>query len=185
MELGGDAWTKLQVTSPKSKRILDINVKSKLASQGLAGVFIESAEPSFKELSLKQFKKRFPEGRYRVKGETTEGRTLKGSDKLTHDIPKAPVVTSPVDGGTVDPNGFVFSWEADTDRKVEIVRYQLTVSNEDLPNGEVIIEVGPNVTSATIDGEYLSPGDQYAAELIALEKSGNQTIAALEFKTSA
>jgi len=57
-------------------------------------------------------------------------------------------------------------------------------ANETNPNGEVILEVGPGVTSATIDGEYLSPGSNYAAELIALERSGNQTIAAFEFKTS-
>lgn len=184
MEIGGDPWRRLQVRTPNNKRILDISSKGKLTAQGLSGIFLESAEPPFKELSLKQFKKRFPEGKYIVKGTTIEGRKLKGSDKLTHDIPKTPVVTSPVDGGTVDPNGFVISWEPDTDKKVNIVRYQLSVSDETNPNGEVILEIGPDVTSATIDGEYLSLGGDYAAELIALERSGNQTIAAFEFKTS-
>lgn len=59
-----------------------------------------------------------------------------------------------------------------------------TISDETNANGEVILEVGPGVTSATIDAEYLSPGSDYAAKLISLERSGNQTIAAFEFKTS-
>ena len=184
MEIGGEPWRKLQVTDPRNKRILDISSKGKLTAQALSGIFLESAEPPFKEPSLKQFKQRFPEGKYLVKGTTIEGRKLKGSDKLIHDIPRTPVVSAPVEGGTVDPTGFVISWEPDTDRKVKIVRYQLTVSDETNPDGEVILEVGPGVTSATIDGEYLSPGSNYAAELIALERSGNQTIAAFEFKTS-
>lgn len=183
MDVGGDAWRRLHVTNPKNKRILDVRAKSKLGEHGLAGVMIESSEPAFDELPFARFKRRFPEGKYRFKGKTIEGRTMKGTDRLSHDVPKTPVVTSPADGGNVDPGGFVFRWEPATDKKVEIVRYQLTVSDEDHPNGEVVIEVGPGVTSATIDGEYLVPGTQYAAELIALERSGNQTILALEFKT--
>ena len=184
LELGGEPWSKLRVADPGGRRILDIRAKSKLGNHGLSGIFIESAEPGFDELSFKRFKRRFPEGKYRITGETTAGRALRGNDKLSHAVPKEPAVTFPTDGGTVDRNGFVFRWDPPSDKKVEIVRYQLTVSNEDAKNGEVIIEVGPNRTSATIGGEYLSPGDTYAAELIALEKSGNQTISALEFKTS-
>jgi hypothetical protein len=40
------------------------------------------------------------------------------------------------------------------------------------------------VTSATIPGEYLTPGKLYTSELIAREKSGNRTISGLSFTTT-
>ncbi len=184
MEMGGDAWSRLKIADPKGRRILDVRARSKLGSHGLASLMLESSEPGFDELSFARFKKRFPEGRYRFRGRTTRGRAMKGSDRLSHRVPKEPVVTFPVDGGTVDPDGFVFSWKPATDTKVEVDRYQLTVSNDDDPNGEVIIEVGPEVTSATIPGEYLTPGKLYTSELIAREKSGNRTISGLSFMTA-
>jgi len=45
MEIGGDPWRELQVRTPNNKRILDISSKGKLTTQGLAGIFLESAEP--------------------------------------------------------------------------------------------------------------------------------------------
>ena len=42
----------------------------------------------------------------------------------------------------------------------------------------------PSATSATIPGEFLEPGTRTAGELLAREKSGNQTITAFpSFRT--
>jgi len=39
------------------------------------------------------------------------------------------------------------------------------------------------VTSLTVPSEFMEPGTEYELEVLALEKSGNQTISVLFFET--
>ena len=49
---------------------------------------------------------------------------------------------------------------------------------------ELSMYLPPTATSATIPGEFLEPGTETGGELLAREKSGNQTIKELpRFKT--
>lgn len=66
---------------------------------------MEDSEPGFTDVPFNLFKRRFPEGMYRFRGVTTNGRTLVGSDQLSHLITAAPVATTPREGHWCTPLG--------------------------------------------------------------------------------
>jgi hypothetical protein len=154
--------------------MIDLNTKGKVRKVGLSELFLEASEPSFDEVPLSKFKKQFPEGKYRFRGETPSGRKMVGSDRLSHLIPDGPNLTFPAKDSTLDPDGFVVTWDpVTTPAGVDIVTYQ------------VIVEQGKRVfsmylpgdaTSGTIPGEFLEPDTRTAGEVLARDKSGNQTI---------
>jgi len=147
----------------------------------LTELFWETAEPGFAEVPLRKFKKRFPEGRYRFRGRTVDGRRLVGSDRLTHVIPAGPKITSPTRGEEVNSHGFKVSWEPVTEPAgVEIVSYQVIVVQE--PVERVTLNLKPDVTSVDIPSQALSPGaPETKVEVLARERSGNQTISEVPF----
>ena len=149
---------------------------------GLSELFLEASEPPFTKVPFTTFKKRFPAGTYRFEGVAGNGRRLVGSDRLTFVVPAAPKVTFPTRGARVSPNGFKVTWEPVTRPKgVRIVTYQVIVNQG---ARELSMYLPPDATSATIPGEFLQPGMKAGGELLAREKSGNQTITALPpFKT--
>jgi hypothetical protein len=149
---------------------------------GLSELFVEASEPAFTEFPFSRFKTRFPEGRYRFAGRTPDGRRVVGSDTLSHLVPAGPTVTYPTAGAQVDPNGFKLTWEPVTrPAGVDIVSYQVIVNQ----NGrELSMYLPPTATSVTIPAEFLEPGTKADGEVLARERSGNQTITELpSFRT--
>ena len=49
--IDGEPWKKLRIMDQREKKVLSINVRSRLRRQGLTELFFESAEPPFDELS--------------------------------------------------------------------------------------------------------------------------------------
>ena len=186
LQLGADAesWKRFTLYDTEGKVLIHIGSRGRLHRPfGLSELFLEASEPAFTDVPFNVFKRRFPEGRYRFRGVTTNGRTLVGSDELSHLIPAAPNVTSPTEGALVDPNGFTVSWDPVTKPAgVEIVTYQVIISQGDR---ELSMYVPPDVTSVTIPGEFLEPGTKTGGEILARDHSGNQTITELpSFSTS-
>jgi hypothetical protein len=186
LQLGADAenWKRFTLYDTQGKVLIHISSRGRLHDPfGLSELFLEASEPSFTQIPFAVFKRRFPEGEYRFRGVTNDGRTLVGSDNLSHLIPGAPRVTSPTKGALVDPNGFTISWEPVTKPAgVQIVTYQVIVNQGDR---ELSMYVPPGVTSVSIPGEFLEPGTNTGGEILARDKSGNQTITALpSFSTS-
>jgi hypothetical protein len=97
-------------------------------------------------------------------------------------VPAAPSVTFPTKGALVDPDGFKLTWEPVTrPAGVKIVTYQVIVNQG---GRELSMYLPPSATSATVPGEFLEPGTTTGGEVLAREKSGNQTITALpSFRT--
>jgi hypothetical protein len=83
-------------------------------------------------------------------------------------------VTFPTKGAQVSPNGFKVTWEPVTrPAGVHIATYQVIVNQ----NGrELSVCLPATATSATIPGEFLEPGAKANGEVLARERSGNQTI---------
>ena len=186
LQLGADAesWKRFTLYDTEGKVLIHIGSRGRLRDPfGLSELFLEASEPAFSDVPFSVFKRRFPEGTYRFRGVTSNGRTLVGHDELSHLIPAAPNVTSPTEGALVDPDGFTVSWEPVTGPAgVEIVTYQVIVNQGDR---ELSMYLPPNITSVTIPGEFLEPGTETSGEVLARDQSGNQTITELpSFSTS-
>jgi hypothetical protein len=181
LNLDAEDWRSLTIRDPSGRPIVGVQAKGPLRPLGLTELFFEASEPSFDEVPFSRFKKRFPEGRYTFRGRSVEGRRLAGADRLSHVVPARPNVTFPADGAEVDPNGFTVTWEPVTrPAGVDIATYIVTVVQGDR---ELNMDLPGNATSASIPGEFLEPGIRSELEVLSREKSGNQTITALKFRT--
>jgi hypothetical protein len=177
-----DEWDKFTLRDPKGRKLMmKAKTKGRLRSWGLTELFWETAEPEFSEVPLREFKKRFPAGKYRFRGRSVDGRRIVGSDRLTHVIPAGPVITSPSKNEEVSANNLTVSWEPVTKPAgVDIVTYQVIVLQE--PVEVVTLNLGADVTSVKIPSEALTPGaSDTKVEVLAKERSGNQTISEVPF----
>jgi hypothetical protein len=182
--LDGEPWRSMSVSSPDGEKILDVDGTGTLRRHGLTELFSESSEPTFKELPLKKFKRRFPEGRYSFAGRTIEGRRLVGDARLSHDIPDGPRITSPVPDSTVPRDGVVASWDPVPEAAgIEISGYRAIVERED-PLRVFNADLPASVTSVEVPPQFLEPGTDYKLEVQSIERSGNQTISEIEFRVS-
>jgi hypothetical protein len=177
-----DEWDKFTLRDPKGRKLMmKAQTKGRLHGWGLTELFWETAEPEFSEVPLSKFKKRFPKGKYRFRGRSVEGRKIVGADRLTHVVPAGPVITSPTKDEEVNASSLTVSWEPVTQPAgVEIVSYQVIVVQE--PVEVVTLNLGADVTSVDIPDEALTPGvPETKVEVLAREKSGNQTISEVPF----
>ena len=183
--LDGEGWNSMKVFDPDGNRVLDISAEGSVGIQGITELFFESAEPSFEEQSLAELLALFPEGKYRFEGTTTEGRLLKDKATLTHSLPAAPALVLPVEGDDeVDPENTVIEWQSvPNPAGSEIVGYEVVVEREEDPLRVLKVDVSNTTTSVTVPSEFMEPGTAYKWEVLAIEASGNQTIAEREFET--
>jgi hypothetical protein len=180
----GEDWRRLTLRDPSGRVVMDLKARGRLGRHGVTGVTLEGSERPFAELPLRRFKARFPEGRYTFSGTTVEGRRLVGSDRLTHDVPAPPELLAPAEDAVVDPAGTVVSWRPVTrPRGIRIVRYVVVVTAE-AADRELVMELGPNATSATIPPGFLARGGEHKVELVAQARGGNQAISEVAFTTS-
>jgi hypothetical protein len=182
--LDGEPWRSMTLTAPNDRRILAVNTRSRLRDHGLTELFSESSEPPFDELPLGKFKRLFPEGRYRFRGMTIEGRPLIGRARLSHDIPKGPTIVAPAEGSTVPVGAVVADWDPLTESNgIDIVSYRAIVERED-PLRVFSVDLPASVTSVTVPAEFIESGTAYKLEVQAIERSGNQTLTEIEFRVA-
>jgi hypothetical protein len=185
LKLGAEPWKKLMIKSPKGKKLLEVEGKGTLKEFGLTDFHFESNEPNFADMSMEDILETWPEGEYEFVARTIDGCVLKGTAELTHDIPAAPEITSPADGDEVDPDDLKIEWEPVTDPAgIQIVSYQVIVTNDDEPAFRFDVVLPPDATCVTVPSEFLEPGTLYELEVLAREESGNQTISLLFFTTA-
>ncbi len=189
-----DGWSKLCVYDPNGDLILKVRPQSQLKDLTMAGIFFESREPPLKEFTFRDLNDRFPEGRYEVRGRTFDGKRLVGDALFTHDIPKKPRITAPAKDEQVDPNDLTVRWKDVTEttdgNPLDITGYEVIVTKEvkrEDPHGfsKPIYDVHlpPDRNSLSVPAEFLEPNTEYELEVLALEKSGNQTINVRFFTT--
>jgi hypothetical protein len=182
--LDGEAWRSMTLTAPNGRRVLAVNTRSTLREHGLTELFSESSEPPFEELPLRKFKRLFPEGRYRFRGTTIEGRPLVGRARLSHDLPKGPKIVAPGEGSTVSPDAVVADWDPVPETKrVNIIGYRAVVERED-PLRVFSVDLPASVTSVTVPAEFIESGTPYKLEVQAIEAGGNQTVTEIEFRVA-
>jgi hypothetical protein len=182
--LDGEAWKSITISDPTGRTVLDVEAKGRLTRFGLTELFSESNEPSFEELPLRRFLRRFPEGSYTFAGTTVEGRRLVGKARLSHDIPDGPRITSPEAGSAVPRDGVVARWNPVAEGgRIDVVGYRAIVERED-PLRVFSVDLPASAGSVTIPSEFLESGVEYKLEVQAIEASGNQTIREISFRVS-
>lgn len=184
LELGAEPWKYLKIYDPDGDKILEVEGKNTLKDLGLSDLCFESNEPSFDEMSYEEILASFPEGEYRFVGRTIEGDKLVGTAELTHDIPDAPVISSPEEDEEIDPSDFEVSWlPVTTPSGIQIEAYQVIVTNTDDEFFRYDVRVPGDRTSLTVPEDFFEAGMEYELEVLAVEESGNQTISRLLFTT--
>jgi len=177
--IDGEDWRKLKITSPRGRTIFAVEGRGAFGNLGLTELFFEGAEPSLDEFPLEELLARFPEGEYRFEGRTTVGDALKGEAILTHAVPAPPDVSAePGAEGT-----WVIRWERVTEPAegfegtIDIVGYQVLL-------GSFQVTLPPSSTSVTLPPEFVSSlaAGPHDFEVLAIDASGNQTIAEGSFE---
>lgn len=175
--LDGEDWRVLKIFDPRGQEIYHVQATSNLGEIGLSELFFEGEEPSLEELPLDEFFAMFPEGKYQIIGRTVDGAKIKISARFSHDIPDAPVVTSPAEGATVDPDHVVISWQpVTTPAGIVIVGYEIIV-------GSLSVKVPATTTSLTVPPGILESGREYGFEVLSIAANHNQTITGGSFVT--
>jgi hypothetical protein len=173
VSLDGEDWKSLKILNPSGASIFEVTGKGPYAQLGMTELFFEGAEPSLDEVPLAQLLAKFPEGRYRFVGTTVAGTPITGTGVLSHDVPAGPVVSTEIDGDDV-----IIRWEPVTgplagfpNDDIEIVGYQVLVD-------PFQVTLPATATQVTLPEEFvdsLGPGE-HPFEVLAIERSGNQTI---------
>jgi hypothetical protein len=194
--IDSEGWRKLDVRGPGGE-VLSLEGRGSLARLGLTELFFETVEPTNADVPIAQMLTKLPEGNYTISGPTQEngkstGRTS-GAALLTHDIPTGPKLVSPAEDATVPVRGVVARWqpvtETITGAPVKIIAYQLIVEKDTKPHPHMIgklglsIHVPRTVTSIVLPNGFLEPRTAYDWEVLAIERSGNQTLSSRSFRT--
>jgi len=146
---------------------------------GGSELFLEGDEPGLDELPLQDFFMKFPEGTYRFVGTSPDGERLESTASFSHKIPDGPTIVSP---GTLDPAHAVIAWNpVTTPACIDIAGYEVVIEQDEFHVFDV--KVPGTTTSVTVPPEFLQPATQYGFEVLAIDRSGNQTITATSFVT--
>jgi Fibronectin type III domain len=182
--LDHEPWKSISISLPDGTKMLDIETEDVLVDYGLTELFSESSEPPFTKFPFEEFVKLFPEGRYTFAGETIDGKKLRSSVRLTHDIPAGPDIVAPEENSTVAPSDVVVRWEQVTEPSgIEIVAYQVIVERDD-PLRVLDVKVPATATELRVPAEFMEPGVEYKVEVLAIDKRGNQTLTEVPFITA-
>jgi hypothetical protein len=186
--LDGEDWKHLEIINPKGRTIFRVHGKGGYRRLGLTELFFEGAEPSLFDVPLDELLALFPEGKYEFEGVTVEGDEIDGEATLTHAVPAGPDVSTsddvvgpgavlvirwdPVTEKATDPAGGVFP-----DVAIDVVAYQVIVGSFQvtLPATDP-----PSPMTVTVPPEFVEvlESGRHGFEVLAIDVSGNQTIAA-------
>jgi hypothetical protein len=179
--LDGEPWKAVSLYKPDGRKLVEVTAKGPLKNYGLTELFSESSEPSFDVFPIEKFKKLFPEGVYTFRGTTIEGGNLLGVARLTHDIPRGPRILRPRDDAEVPRGDVVVAWKPVRAPGIDIVGFQVVVTRED-PLRVLSAELPASARRLPVPPEFLQRGTEYKAEVLAIEKRGNQTLTEVAFK---
>jgi hypothetical protein len=170
--LDAAGWQKVVLTDPNGEQIVRVVAEGSLADLGITELRFESAEPSPNEVLNK-----FPEGEYRLRGQTVDGTILFSKAELSHDFLPAPTI-SPRDGQVVDQANTVVTFNAPGAEQIEIII-------EDEERGEVFDVILPGTsTRLSVPRQFLRRDTEYKIEILALSENGNRTIVESTFVTA-
>ncbi len=194
--IDSEGWQRLDVKGPDGP-VLRFEGRGKLASLGLTELFFETVEPENADVPIDEMLAKLPEGKYTISGSSQENGKSTGVTSgvalLTHDIPAGPTLVAPAEGAKVPTRGVVARWKPVTTTitgdPVSIIAYQLIIETDAEPHPHMIgklrlsIYLPRSVTSMAVPDGFLRPRTAYKWEVLAIERSGNQTLSSGSFRT--
>jgi hypothetical protein len=189
--IDAEEWKTMSIFDPHGTRIFSTQTRGRLARFGGSELFLESGEPPFSELPRRQLLKQWPAGVYKFRGTGAEDEVFRGSARLTHRLPGGPRLVSPVEGSMPQkPRDTVMRWRrVAAPERSRIIGYQVLVERETdlkaLPVVTLDVMMPPTATRLRVPPGFLRPHTRYSWEVLAIEKSGNQTLSSSSFTTSA
>lgn len=187
--LDGEDWRSLRIHNPNGTVIFEVTGRAGYRDLGMTELFFEGAEPELADVPLEDLLALFPEGEYEFEGVTVDGAEISGEGMLSHAVPAGPDV-SDSDDVVVPGNPFMIRWNHVTqkatdpeggvfpDRPIDVVAYQVIVHSF-----QVTLPATGDAMSLAVPQEFvdsLDPGT-HEFEVLAVEASGNQTIASSTF----
>jgi hypothetical protein len=188
--LDAEEWKTMSILDPQGNLIFSTRTRGRLARFGGSELFLESGEPQFSELPLHKLLKQWPVGVYTFRGTGGAGEVFRGSARLTHRLPSGPRLVSPVEGSVPQkPRDTVMKWRrVPALDGIRIIGYQVLVERETdlkaLPVVTLDVMMPPTATKLRVPPGFLLPQTEYSWEVLAIEKSGNQTLSSSTFTTS-
>ncbi len=189
--IDSDPWKSMDIYDPYGRRVFRSTTHGRFAKQGGTELFLESAEPNFSELTLAEFFKRFPEGKYQFRGKGLKGETFVGATTFTHNLAAGPELVSPLEGGApVNPNNTVMTWKSvGAANGSPIVGYQVLIVQRRspfpaIPKVALDVTMPATATSMAVPVGFLLPATQYEWEVLAIEAGGNQSLSTAFFETA-
>jgi hypothetical protein len=195
--IDSEGWQRIDVRGPGGP-VLSFQGRGSLAKLGLTELFFETVEPENENVPIDRMLAKLPAGRYVFSGPTQEngtssGRTI-GVANFTHVIPAGPKLVSPAEDAVVPTRGVVARWKPVTTtidgKPATIIAYQLIVEKDvETPPPHMIgtfslsVYVPKSVTSLPVPNGFLEPRTAYKWEVLAIERSGNQTLSSGAFRT--
>ncbi len=191
----GDPWNELSIEDSLGTEILSAQTRGNFVDFGVTEFFFETSEPPNAEVSIDDVVERLEEGAYLFTGDLVEGGSATRSTIFSQDIPAGPELLMPAeDAEDVDPANTVVSWELVTgdidEEEITIVGYQVIVEQDTAPydtdgfaKPHFSAHLPMSATSITIPAEFMVDDACYDYEVLAIEESGNQTLASASFET--
>ena len=189
--IDSDPWKSMDIYDPFGRLVFRSITRGRFAKQGGTELFLESAEPNFSQLTLEEFLKRFPEGKYEFRGKGIAGETFVGTANFTHNLLAAPQLVSPLEGGPlVDANNAVMKWmpvgpvNGSPVIGYQVIIVQMQSSFPAIPKITLDVMMPASATSMSVPPGFLLANTKYEWEVIAIEASGNQTLSTSFFQTA-
>jgi hypothetical protein len=194
--IDSEGWRRLEVRGPAGD-VAAFEGRGSLGELGLTELFFETVEPENAKVPIDQMLAKLPEGNYTIAGPGQENGTSTGQTSgtawLTHDIPAGPKLVSPREGARVPVHGVVARWrrvsKTITGKPVRIIAYQLIIEKDVEPHRHMIGKFGlsmylpRSVTRIEVPNGFLQRRTAYNWEVLAIERSGNQTLSSGSFRT--
>ena len=194
--IDSEGWRRLDVRGPAGD-VLAFEGRGSLGELGLTELFFETVEPENAKVPIDRVLAKLPQGNYTIAGPGQENGTSTGQTSgtawLTHDIPAGPKLVSPRDGARVPVRGVVARWspvsKTITGKPVKIIAYQLIIEKDVEPHRHMIGKFGlsmylpRSVTRIKVPDGFLQRRTAYDWEVLAIERSGNQTLSSGSFRT--
>jgi hypothetical protein len=172
--LSDNGLVRLSILSPHWRRVVDVEAPSK--TRGLREFLFETPEPEGSAV-LEQY----PEGTYFYFGTATSGQRFVGSAELSHDLPGATTIVSPVEESVIAPGALTIVWSAVPDAAQYIVEFENETAD---PEQSFSFVVGPEMTSFVVPTALVVPRSDFQVGVASVHENGNIMFSETTFSTA-